>query len=127
MLASIISAMGGRAAEEILVGPEKVSAGASSDFEQATKRAYAMVSQLGMSDRIGHVNYDRERLKLISEEQKHAIDSEANRIIEECYSAAKNLLIQKKKEWTFLAEALLEHETLDVDEINKVVSGVPLC
>ena len=126
LLASIVSAMGGRAAEEILVGPEKVSAGASSDFENATKRAYAMVSQLGMSERIGHVNYSNEQWQLVSEEQKKAIDSEANRIIEECYSQAKSLLIQKKKEWTSLAEALLEHETLDVDEINLVVAGKPI-
>lgn len=117
--ASLDVSMGGRAAEEIIFGKEKVTTGASSDMKYATDVAEAMVKKFGMSEKQG--------LRFVNEEMSTAsmevIDSEVNRLLKESYQRAMNILTSRKKELHLLAEALLEHETLDVQQIKAVLEG----
>lgn len=82
MLAALAVAMGGRAAEELIVGEENVSSGASSDFKSATEMAYNMVSQLGMSDSVGQIAVN---FKIVSQEDRKLIDSEVRSLLDVSY------------------------------------------
>jgi cell division protease FtsH len=126
--------MGGRVAEEFKFGKENITSGASSDIEQATKLARAMVTRWGFSDKLGHVAYgDNQeevflghsvaRTQNVSEETAQIIDAEVRRLIDEAYSTAKQVLTKKKKDWIALAEGLLEYETLSGDEIKQLIAG----
>jgi cell division protease FtsH len=126
--------MGGRVAEEFKFGKENITSGASSDIEQATKLARAMVTRWGFSDKLGHVAYgDNQeevflghsvaRTQNVSEETAQIIDAEVRRLIDEAYTNAKDILTRKKKDWIALAEGLLEYETLSGDEIKELLAG----
>ena len=129
MISRLAIMMGGRVAEEFKFGKENITSGASSDIEQATKLARAMVTRWGFSDKLGQVAYGENqeevflghsvaRTQNVSEETAQIIDGEVRRLIEEAYSFAKQVLTKKKKEWIAIAEGLLEYETLSGDEIK---------
>jgi len=132
MIARMAMAMGGRAAEELHFGYDKVTSGASSDIEQVTRIATAMVTEWGLSDAIGPIAYkdtDSQsfhpgigRGSAISPETATLIESEIKRFITEAHETAVKVLKKKKKDWVALAEALLEYETLSGDEITVLLS-----
>ncbi|CAM3636879.1 ATP-dependent zinc metalloprotease FtsH [Litorimonas haliclonae] len=132
MIASMAMAMGGRAAEEIKFGYDKVTSGASSDIEHVTKIATAMVTEYGLSDAIGPIAYkDNDqgsfvpgigRGSAISPETAKLIETEIKRFVTEAHEKALDILKKKKKDWKTLAEALLEYETLSGDEIKVLLS-----
>ncbi|MBB6465418.1 ATP-dependent zinc metalloprotease FtsH [Aminobacter carboxidus] len=134
MISRLAIMMGGRVAEEFKFGKENITSGASSDIEQATKLARAMVTRWGFSDKLGHVAYgDNQeevflghsvaRTQNVSEETAQIIDAEVRRLIDEAYSSAKTILTKKKKDWIALAEGLLEYETLSGEEIKQLIAG----
>ncbi len=134
MLSRLIITMGGRAAEEIKFGYDKVTSGASSDIAAATKLARAMVTEWGMSDKLGPVLYvdNSEEVflgksvtqsKNMSEETARIVDAEIKRLVCEGHEAALKILNDKKDEWERLAQALLEYETLSGEEIQALMRG----
>jgi cell division protease FtsH len=137
MLTMLVTAMGGRAAEEVIFGPDKVSDGASGDIQQATKIARAMVTQLGMSDKLGMVLYGDNSQEVflghsvtqtrnVSEHTAQLIDTEVKDLIDRSYARAKTILTENIEEVHRLARGLLEHETLSSDEIRTVLRGEPI-
>jgi cell division protease FtsH len=136
MLADLAVAFGGRIAEELVFGHEKVTTGAQSDIEQATRMARAMVTRFGMSDSLGPIAYAENqeevflghsvsRTQNISEATAQKIDSEIHRIIDECYVRAKEILTTRQADLNVLARGLLEYETLTGDEILGLLKGIP--
>ena len=136
MLADLCVAFGGRIAEELVFGHEKVTTGAQSDIEQATRMARAMVTRFGMSDSLGPIAYAENqeevflghsvsRTQNISEATAQKIDSEIHRIIEESYERARTILTERLTDLNVLARGLLEYETLTGDEINALLKGIP--
>jgi len=119
-LADMDVAMGGRAAEELILGKDNISQGASSDIQAATKIAKAMVMYFGMSDKVGNIFIDSE--KKISTQQRELIDGEVKRIIDESYIRATELLKKYSKEHHLLAQALIEYETLSLEEIKDIIA-----
>ena len=133
LTSKIAMAMGGRVAEEIKFGEDKITNGAASDIQQITRIARAMVTQFGMADETGMIDYanDRETMmgipqQNISPETQQAIDSEVRRIVDEGYETAKRILTEKHDDLERLARGLLEYETLTGDEITKVLNGEKL-
>ncbi|CAK7206500.1 i-AAA protease yme1 [Sporothrix eucalyptigena] len=124
-LAMIDVSLGGKLAEEIVYGNEMVTGGASSDLEHATSIAYRMVTQLGMSEKVGPVQF-WSRYNQLSSETKSVIEAEVQKTLFEAYERSRKLLQSKRKELDLLAKALLEYETLDKDEVLKVISGQSL-
>lgn len=120
MVAKLVVCMGGRAAEELIFGAERVTSGASSDFQQATELAEAMVTQYGMTDEMGLVMYNKEKE---SGETRAAIERQVRRLIDHAFSQAKEILRAHEKELHRLADALLEHETLTSDQVRLAVKG----
>lgn len=121
LLAQIAVAMAGRAAEEMIYGPLGITGGASSDFEAATRKAQAMVARLGMGETTGFQVFKEP--EATSEEAKKAINAEVESILKKQYDYAKSLLKSRERELHYLANALLEHETLDEEQIRAVISG----
>jgi cell division protease FtsH len=134
MYANLAVSMGGRVAEEMIFGYNKVSSGASSDIQYATQLARDMVTRWGMSDALGPLQYaepDEEvflgysvnRQRQMSNETAQAIDAEIRKIVEDGYTRASSVLTENAGQLELLAQALLEFETLSGDEINKVLAG----
>jgi ATP-dependent metalloprotease len=117
--------MGGRMAEEIAFGRDNVGDGASGDIDQATKLAYMMVTSFGFSDLLGNVDF-RSNYEQVSPETKRLIDNEVRRLIDEAKENARKLLEEKRPELDRIATALVQYETLDKDEIAKVIKGEKL-
>jgi ATP-dependent metalloprotease FtsH len=120
LLDEMCSALGGRAAEEIMFG--KISTGALSDLEKVTKQAYAMVSIYGLSEKLGNISYYDPQgqsafMKPYSEDRAQLIDSEVSSMIEEQYQRAKKILIENKDKLSLLAEKLLESEVIFKDDL----------
>jgi len=126
LIAMMDVCMGGRVAEELIFGAEKVTTGASSDMEKASKIAREMVLRYGMGDSTGLVSYSDEQLKHLSSDARAIIDNEIKSIIETSYGRAKLLLTDKQNELHRLAQALLKYETLDAKEIVAVLKGSQL-
>ncbi len=124
-LAKIDVCMGGKVAEELVYGPDQVTSGAASDIQQATAIAYAMVTQMGMSDKLGNLDLHSDYGRLPTE-TKQKIWEEVRRIVEDGKQRAFNLLMAKRKELDLLANALIEYETLAREEMEKVVKGEKL-
>ena len=131
----IAMAMGGKVAEEMVFGPENVTSGASSDIQQITKIARAMVMQFGMSDNLGNIDYANEQQTYLGPtspgshlgpETQEKIDIEVRKLVDEGYATAKSILKKEKKKLDLLANGLLEYETLTGSEITQVLSGKPL-
>ncbi|ESQ87130.1 cell division protein FtsH [Asticcacaulis sp. AC460] len=121
--------MAGRVAEEIIFGKEKVTSGASSDIQQATRLAKAMVTRWGYSDTLGLVNYkdseDEHGVfgRDVSESTSQKIDEEIRRLVQTGYDDAKRILTENLDGLHRLAKTLLEIETLSGDEIAKILNG----
>ncbi len=137
MNAELAMAMGGRVAEEVVFGSDKVSNGASGDIKMATNMARMMVTEWGMSDKIGMVAYGENsqevflghsvtQSKNLSEETARIIDSEIRSIIDKAYARATQILTENREELERLAKGLLEYETLSGDEIRTVLRGEPV-
>ncbi|WP_431303099.1 ATP-dependent zinc metalloprotease FtsH [Sediminicoccus sp. BL-A-41-H5] len=137
MTAELAMAMGGRVAEEIVFGADKVSNGASGDIKMATNMARMMVTEWGMSDKLGMVAYGENsqevflghsvtQSKNLSEETARIIDSEIRGIIDRAYARATQILTDNRDELERLAKGLLEYETLSGDEIRTVLRGEPV-
>ncbi|MFT6105880.1 MAG: cell division protease FtsH [Rickettsiales bacterium] len=122
-------AMAGRAAEELIFGYDKVTTGASSDIEYATRMAKAMVIKWGLSDKVGTIDYEPESNsgqqfhKEFSDETSKLIDSEVRRIVDEALQKANQILTDKKDDLETLAQGLLKFETLSGNEIKDLLSG----
>uniref|UniRef100_A0A0K8SB95 AAA+ ATPase domain-containing protein n=1 Tax=Lygus hesperus TaxID=30085 RepID=A0A0K8SB95_LYGHE len=128
LLAMMDTMMGGRAAEEIIFGSEKITSGASNDLKQATAIATAMVMDWGMSESMGLRTHDVNTKSLItvndlSPSTTDQIDVEIKKILQDSYERAKAILKAHGKEHKLLAEALLKYETLDADDIKTILSG----
>jgi cell division protease FtsH len=128
--------MGGRVAEELVFGNDKVTSGASSDIEQATKLARMMVTRWGLSPELGTVAYGENqeevflgyqvaRQQNISEDTVKKIDSEIKRFVEEGYQFARKVLTDYRDQLEILAKGLMEYETLTGDEIKDLLDGKP--
>jgi cell division protease FtsH len=137
LLAELTMAMGGRAAEEIIFGPDKVSNGAAGDIKMATDQARRMITEWGMSDKLGMIAYGDNsqevflghsvtQNKNVSEATAREIDAEIKDIIDCAYAKARRVLTENIEELHRLARGLLEHETLSGDEIRTVLRGEPV-
>ncbi len=131
--AQMAIAMGGRVAEEIIFGDDKVTTGASSDIEQATKRARAMVMRAGLSKELGPILYGENeeevflgrsvaRQQNMSEETARKVDAEIKRFVDMGYERAKKILKEKIEDLHKLAKALLVYETLSGTEIEDLIN-----
>ncbi|KAI7741915.1 hypothetical protein M8C21_026736 [Ambrosia artemisiifolia] len=123
MLARLDVCMGGRVAEELIFGEDEVTSGASSDLEQATHLARAMVTKYGMSKQVGVVAHDYDDDgKSMSTETRLLIEKEVRELLERAYNNAKNILTTYSNEHHALANALLEHETLSGKQIKEMLA-----
>jgi cell division protease FtsH len=128
--------MGGRVAEEMKFGKEKVTSGAASDIQQATRLAKAMVTQWGFSDELGPIDYaDNQgevflgqqlvQSKSVSGTTARKIEEEVRGLVQAGMDEARRILTEKRKDWETLSEGLLEYETLSGAEINDLLNGKP--
>lgn len=118
--------MGGRVAEELVFGEDNVTSGAHSDIVKATDVAKRMVRYYGMSDKLGAISFDNDDMQLLSAQTKQLIESEISSLIEGSQSRAKQILTEHREELDRLANALVEYETLDAQEIIDVLTGKPI-
>lgn len=134
MISRLAIMMGGRVAEEVTFGKENITSGASSDIEQATKLARAMVTQWGFSDELGQVAYGENQQEVflghsvaqsqnMSEETAKKIDAEVQRLIAEATATAHEIIEGKNDQFVAIAEGLLEYETLSGAEIASIIKG----
>ncbi len=126
----LIVAMGGRAAEELIFGYDKVTTGASSDISHATDMARNMVIRWGLSDKVGTIDYSADEAqnpysqkKEFSDETAKIIDEEVKRIVSEALQKARDILSEKSRDLEKLARSLLEFETLSGEEIKDLLAG----
>lgn len=134
MHSRLIIAMGGRVAEELKFGYDAVTSGASGDIQMATNLARSMVTEWGMSDKLGPILYAENsgevflgksvtKSQNMSEETAQLVDEEIKSFIMTAYEKAKEILTKHRKDWEKLAEALIEYETLTGDEIKDLLAG----
>ncbi len=136
ILSMICSLYGGRIAEEMTLGSEGVTTGASNDIQRATDMARNMVTKWGLSEKLGPLMYAEDdgevflgrgtssQSKAHSGETAKVIDEEIKRIIDECYGKAKRLLEENRDKLELMKDALLEYETIDADQINDIMAGM---
>ncbi|OAX85312.1 hypothetical protein ACJ72_00307 [Emergomyces africanus] len=124
-LADIDVSMGGKAAEELVFGPENVTSGISSDLQHATNTAFSMVTRYGYSKKLGAIDLIS-NYKTLSSETKQEIEAEVRRLVEESSIRATTILTEHRKELELLTKALMEYETLTKDEMEKVLRGEKL-
>jgi cell division protease FtsH len=135
IMSQICSLFGGRIAEEMILGPEYVTTGASNDIERATRLARNMVTKWGLSHKMGPIQYDDDdgepflgmsassRPRAFSEDTARAIDEEVKTVIDECYSTAKRLLEENEDKLHMMADALVEFETITAEQIDDIMAG----
>src|SRR5699024_1580357 len=128
----IVGLLGGRVAEEMIFGEDHVSTGASNDFQRATAIAHKMITEYGMSDKIGPTQFtggggdqvflgrDIQSDQNYSDAIAHAIDLETQTFINECYERARTILTKHREQLELIAETLLEVETLDAEQIKSL-------
>jgi cell division protease FtsH len=131
MHADLAVAMGGRVAEEIIFGHDKVSSGASSDIQYATKLARNMVTKWGMSDKLGPLQYEESQEGYLgmgqtartmgSSETNKLIDAEIRQLVDGAHKRATEILQTQEDKLHLLAQAMLEYETLTGDEIKQLL------
>ena len=130
----ISSLFGGRIAEEVVFGPERVTTGASNDIQRATELARNMVTKWGLSDRLGPLSYGEEQAevflghsvtqhKTVSDETAHIIDEEIRSIIDRNYQRSKRILTEHRAKLDAMAEALMHYETIDSEQIQDIMAG----
>lgn len=128
------SLFGGRIAEELIFGREKVTTGASNDIERATQLARNMVTKWGLSDKLGPLTYSEDdgevflghsvtQHKAISDETAHTIDEEIRAIIDRNYDRSETILKDNMDKLHLMAEALIKYETIDSDQIDDIMEG----
>jgi cell division protease FtsH len=134
MTSRLAICMGGRVAEEIIFGKDKITSGAQSDIEQATKLARAMVTRWGFSDELGTVMYGENQEEVflgysmgqqqtLSETTAQKIDTEVRRLVEAGLAEATRIITEKRQDLETLAKGLLEYETLTGEEIGQLLKG----
>ncbi len=137
LIGNLAMFFGGRVAEELIFGPEKVTTGAGNDIERATGLARRMVTQFGMSERVGAMAIgDREQevflgrefgqRREVSERTAEMVDDEVKRLLDEAYAKASVLLKEHKDLLERIAQALLERETIDREDLDLLVKNLPL-
>ncbi len=128
------SLFGGRIAEELIFGPERVTTGASNDIQRATELARNMVTRWGLSDRLGPLAYGEDegevflghsvtQHKNVSDDTANAIDEEIRTIVERNYQRAQRLLTDNLEILHLMADALIKYETIDADQIKDIMAG----
>ncbi|MGE8296425.1 MAG: ATP-dependent zinc metalloprotease FtsH [Pseudomonas sp.] len=135
LISQICSLFGGRIAEEMTLGFDGVTTGASNDIMRATQLAKNMVTKWGLSEKLGPLMYAEEEGEVflgrsmgsqnsnVSGETAKQIDEEVRRIIDECYATAKKLLVENRDKLDAMAEALMKYETIDSDQIDDIMAG----
>ena len=130
----ICSLFGGRIAEELIFGPDKVTTGASNDIMRSTELARNMVTKWGLSEKLGPLTYSDEQEevflghsvaqhKAVSDETAHDIDSEIRAIIDKSYARAEQILKDNLDKLHIMAKALIKYETLDSEQIDDIMAG----
>jgi cell division protease FtsH len=130
----ISSLFGGRIAEEVVFGKEKVTTGAQNDIERATNIARNMVTRWGLSERLGPLAYSEEegevflgrsvtKHKMVSEETAHLIDEEIRSVIDRNYERSEQMLRENMEKLHLMAEALIKYETIDRFQIDDIMEG----
>ena len=134
ILSQICSLYGGRIAEEMTLGKEGVTTGASNDIQRATEMARNMVTKWGLTDELGPLLYSEDegevflgrsaahQAKTVSVDTAIAIDREVRRIIDECYARAKEILEENRDILELMKDALMEYETIDTDQIDDIMA-----
>ncbi|MFI8745269.1 ATP-dependent zinc metalloprotease FtsH [Pseudomonas sp. NPDC077186] len=135
LISQICSLFGGRIAEEMTLGFDGVTTGASNDIMRATQLAKNMVTKWGLSEKLGPLMYAEEEGEVflgrsmgsqhsnVSGETAKLIDEEVRRIIDECYATAKKLLVENRDKLDAMAEALMKYETIDAEQIDDIMNG----
>jgi cell division protease FtsH len=135
ILSRISSLYGGRIAEQMTLGSEGVTTGASNDIQRATEMARNMVTKWGLSEKLGPLTYAEDdgevflgrsagsAAKSHSGETAKIIDEEIKRIIDECYGRAERILKENREKLELMKDALLEYETIDAEQINDIMDG----
>jgi cell division protease FtsH len=135
ILSQICSLFGGRIAEEMTLGADGVTTGASNDIQRATEIARNMVTKWGLSEKLGPLMYDEgsEEVFLgksaggpanhVSGNTRNDIDVEVRRIIDECYARARQILEENRDKMDLMAEALMTYETIDSNQIDDIMEG----
>ena len=135
LLSQICSLYGGRIAEEMTLGKEGVTTGASNDIQRATEMARNMVTKWGLSDELGPLLYSEDdgevflgrsaasQSKTVSDETAIAIDKEVRKIVDECYDKAETILNDNRNLLDLMKDALIEYETIDSDQIDDIMEG----
>lgn len=130
----LASLFGGRVAEELIYGSDKVTTGASNDIERATQIARSMVTKWGLSDALGPLSYDENEDEVflgrsvtkhqnVSDETHRLIDKEVRRIIEGAHDRARSILQEQDRQLHLMAEALMTYETIDARQIDQIMDG----
>ena len=135
ILDRICGLYGGRIAEELIYGERGVTTGASNDIERATELAHNMVTKWGLSAKLGPIKYGDETdepflgrsagtsKQGISDDTAHEIDNEVKEILSDCYEIAKDILTKNPDALHSMSKALMDYETLDVDQIDDIMAG----
>jgi cell division protease FtsH len=135
LISSICSLFGGRIAEELTLGFDGVTTGASNDIERATNLARNMVTKWGLSEKLGPLQYDTDSEEPFlgrsagqshshhSPETAQRIDEEIRNIIDECYAKARQILVENRDKLDLMAEALMKYETIDRHQIDDIMAG----
>ena len=135
IISQITSLFGGRVAEEMTLGKEGITTGASNDIQRATEIARNMVTKWGLSDTMGPLMYDEggeevflgrtaaQPSKAMSDETALAIDKEVRSIIDDCYEKARSILEEHRSKMDMMADALMQYETIDSEQIDAIMEG----
>ncbi len=135
IISQITSLFGGRVAEEMTLGKDGITTGASNDIQRATEMARNMVTKWGLSDVMGPLMYDEggeevflgrsagQPSKAMSDETALSIDREVRSIIDECYEKARSILDEHRSKMDLMAEALMQYETVDAEQIDAIMEG----
>jgi cell division protease FtsH len=134
LLSQICSLFGGRIAEELIFGVDKVTTGASNDIKRTTELARNMVTKWGLSERLGPLTYSDEQEEVflghsvaqhknVSDETAHDIDQEIRSIIDTAYKRTETILKENIDKLHLMAEALIKYETIDSDQIDDIMAG----
>ncbi|MEA2120025.1 ATP-dependent zinc metalloprotease FtsH [Halovibrio sp. HP20-50] len=135
IIGQICSLFGGRIAEEMTLGPNGVTTGASNDIKRATELAHNMVAKWGLSDEMGPIMYDEDEShqflggpgqggnKMKSGETTTRLDKEVRKIIDGCYEQARQILTDNRDKLDAMAEALMKYETIDASQLKDIMDG----
>ena len=135
LISQVCSLFGGRIAEEMILGPDGVTTGASNDIQRATNMVRNMVTKWGLSEKMGPLMYEEDEGEVflgrsaassqshVSAETKRQIDEEVRSIIDSCYAKAKQLLEDNVDKLHTMADALMQFETIDSDQIDDIMAG----